>query len=216
MSAGVAGRPRAAARRAADLEKAVRQTGGVQPWRRLFHAAGGLALVAFVQVTGPESGPAVAGIGAALAAALLLDWARLRFVGANTAFFRMFSRLASPREASRIASSTWYLAGALAVLVIFPPRLFIPSILVLAFADPAASVVGRLWGRRRLGKGTWEGTGVFFLVSAGVLIPLAGVGAGLFAAAVAAAAEVLPTGLDDNVVVPASAALALWLAGVPI
>lgn len=203
-------------RRAAEFEQAVRRTEGVQPWRRLFHAAGGLAIVAFVQVTGPESIQALAGIGGGLVTALLLDWARLRFVGANTAFFRMFSRLASPREAAGIASSTWYLAGALAVLVIFPAPLFIPSILVLAFADPAASVVGRIWGRHRLGKGTWEGTGVFFMVSAGVLIPLAGVGAGLFAAAVAAAAEVLPTGLDDNVVVPLGTALALWLAGVPI
>lgn len=202
-------------RRTAAFERAVSRTEGVQPWRRLFHAVGGLGLIAFVQVTGPESVPALAGIGGGLVAALLLDWARLRFVGANTAFFRVFSGLASPREAARIASSTWYLAGALAVLVIFPPRLFIPSILVLAFADPAASVVGRIWGRRRLGKGTWEGTGVFFLVSAGVLTPLAGIGAGLFAAAVAAAAEVLPTGLDDNVVVPVSTALALWLVGVP-
>lgn len=203
-------------RRAAEFEKAVRRTEGVQPWRRLFHAAGGLALVAFVQVTGPESVPALAGIGGGLVAALLLDWARLRFVGANTAFFRMFSRLASPREAAGIASSTWYLAGALAVLVVFPAPLFMPSILVLAFADPAASVVGRIWGRRRLGNGTWEGTGVFFMVSAGVLIPLAGVGVGLFAAAAAAAAEVLPTGLDDNVVVPLGTALALWVAGVPV
>ena len=202
-------------RRAAEFEQAVQRTEGVQPWRRLFHAVGGLGLIAFVQVTGPESVLALAGIGGGLVAALLLDWARLRFVGANTAFFRMFSRLASPREAAGIASSTWYLAGALAVLVIFPPPLFVPSILVLAFADPAASVVGRIWGRRRLGKGTWEGTGVFFLVSAGVLTPLAGVGAGLFAAAGAAAAEVLPTRLDDNVVVPLGTALALWLAGVP-
>lgn len=202
-------------RRTAEFEQAVRRTEGVQPWRRLFHAVGGLGLIAFVQVTGPESVLAVAGIAGGLVAALLLDWARLRFADANTAFFRMFSRLASPREAAAIASSTWYLAGALAVLVIFPPRLFVPSILVLAFADPAASVVGRIWGRRRLGKGTWEGTGVFFLVSAGVLTPLAGIGAGLFAAAVAAAVEVLPTGLDDNVVVPLGTALALWLAGVP-
>ena len=172
-------------------------------------------LIAFVQLTGPESAFALAGIGAGVAAALILDWARLRFDGVNKVFFRMFSRLASPREATGIASSTWYLVGALAVLVIAPPGLFMPSMLVLAFADPAASVVGRVWGSHGLGNGTWEGTAAFFLVAAAVLTPVAGVGAALFAAVVAAATEVLPIGLDDNLVVPLSTALALWLTGIP-
>ncbi len=203
-------------RRASEFEKAVEGTEGVQPWRRLFHAVGGLVLIAFVQLTGPESALALAGIGAGVVAALVLDWARLRFEGVNKVFFRVFSRLASPREAAGIASSTWYMVGALAVLVIAPPRLFVPSMLVLAFADPAASVVGRICGRHGLGNGTWEGTAAFFLVAASVLTPVTGVGAALFAAAVVAAMEVLPIGLDDNLVVPLSTALALWLTGLPV
>lgn len=195
-----------------EFHKAVQRTEGVQPWRRLFHATGGMALIAFVHFTGPESAFALAGIGGGVAAALVLDWARLRFEGVNTAFFRVFSGLASPREATGIASSTWFLVGALAVLLV-APQLFVPAMLVLAFADPAASVAGRLWGRRRLGKGTWEGTCVFFLVAATVLTPIVGFTAALVAAAAAATFEVLPTGLDDNLVVPLATALALRVAG---
>ncbi len=199
----------------ARLEAAVGATRGVQPWRRLFHSAGGVTLAVFVHVVGAESTAAVTCIGGALAAALILDRLRLRSAEANTAFFRLFSRLASPREADRVASSTWFLVGALAVLLA-APQLFVPAILVLAFADPAASVTGRLWGKRPLGKGTWEGTCVFFLVAAAVLTPIVGWTAALFAAAAAATLEVLPTGLDDNLVVPLATALALRAAGIPV
>lgn len=197
-----------------EFDKAVRETEGVQPWRRLFHAVGGLALIAFVHFTGPESALALAGMSGGVAAALALDWARLRFEGVNTVFFRVFSGLASPREATGIASSTWYLVGALAVLLL-APQLFVPAMLVLAFADPAASVSGRLWGKRPLGKGTWEGTCVFFLVAAAVLTPIVGFPGALVAAAAAATFEVLPTGLDDNLVVPLATVLALRVFGIP-
>ena len=199
----------------ADFGEAVRNTEGLQPWRRLFHMAAGVGIAAFVHVAGPDSPLPPATLGGALAAALALDWVRLRSRAANTLFFRWFSALASPREARKVASSTWFLLGALAVLAMAPAAWFAPAVLVLALADPAASVVGRLWGRHALGKGSWEGTGAFFLVAAAVLTPFAGPPAGFAAAALVAALEVLPTGIDDNLTVPPATALALWLVGAP-
>ena len=199
----------------AEFVAAVRNTEGVQPWRRLFHIGAGVGIAAFVLVIGPDSRIPVATLGGALAAALALDWIRLRSRAANTVFFRWFSALASPREARGVASSTWFLLGALAVLVIAPGGWFAPAMLVLALADPAASVVGRLWGRHRLGKGSWEGTGAFYLVAVVVLTPFAGLPAALIAAAVVATIEVQPTGIDDNLTVPLATALALWLVGAP-
>lgn len=199
----------------AEFRAAVHNTEGLQPWRRLFHMLTGVAIAAFVSVFEPGSRIPVATLGGALAGALLLDWIRLRSRAANTVFFRWFSALASPREARRLASSTWFLLGAMAVLVIAPTRWFAPAVLVLAVADPAASVVGRTWGRHRLGKGSWEGTGAFFVVAAAVLAPFAGLPAALIAAAVVAAFEVVPSGIDDNLTVPLATALALWLVGMP-
>ena len=199
----------------AEFQSAVRSTEGLQPWRRLFHMGTGVAIAAFVSVFGPDSPISVVTLGGALAGALLLDWIRLRSRVANTVFFRWFSALASPREARKLASSTWFLLGALAVLVIAPGRWFAPAVLVLAVADPAASVVGRTWGRHRLGKGSWEGTGAFYVVAVAVLTPFAGLQAALIAAAVVAALEVLPSGIDDNLTVPLATALALWLVGAP-
>jgi glycerol-3-phosphate acyltransferase PlsY len=87
----------------------------------------------------------------------------------------------------------------------------------LDFADPSASVVGQLYGRRKVGKGSLEGAAAFFTVAVGVLLVSQGVGAAAMAravgvAAIVAAIEVLPLGLDDNLTVPLSTGLALQLA----
>lgn len=195
------------------LARVVRRTEGVQPWRRVFHMACGVAMAAIVHVIGPGSPVPVATLAVALAAAVVLDWIRLRSRAANKRFFRFFSALASPREARKVASSTWFLLGALTVLVVTPDSLFVPAMLVLAVADPSASVVGRLWGRHRLGKGSWEGTTAFFLVAVAVLVPFVGPQAALIAAAAVAALEVMPIGIDDNLTVPLATALMLWLVG---
>lgn len=196
-----------------DFGKVVARTRGVQPWRRAFHMLGGVATAAFVHHLGPDSRLPLAVLAGALAVALALDWTRLRSRAANTMFFRTFAWLASPREARGVASSTWFVLGALIVLVVAPHRVFAPAMLVLACADPAASVVGRLWGRHKVGKGSWEGTSAFFVVAVAVLTPFAGIPTGLTVAGVVAVMEVLPLGIDDNLTVPISTALALWGAG---
>ncbi len=193
-----------------DLGEAVARTRGVQPWRRVFHMMGGVATAAFVHYLGPDSSVPLAILAGALVVGVLLDWTRLRSRAANKVFFRAFAWLASPREARGVASSTWFVLGALIVLVVAPHPFFAPAMVVLACADPAASVVGRLWGRHKVGKGSWEGTSTFFVVAAAVLTPFVGLQTALIAAAVVAIMEVLPLRIDDNLTVPISTALVLW------
>ena len=194
-----------------DFTRVVRKTRGLQPWRRAFHASCGLMIVSLVEYGGLDTGVILLLLGGGTLASLILDWVRLRIPDANFIFFRWFAALASPREARRIASSTWFLMGVLATLLIAPAHLFAPAVLVLALADPAASVVGRLWGRHSLGKGSWEGTTAFFLVACAVTFPFVGLPGALVAAGAVATFEVLPTGVDDNLTVPVVTGLVLWL-----
>jgi len=87
----------------------------------------------------------------------------------------------------------------------------IAAILVLGLADPAAGVVGRIWGRRPLGKGTVEGTTTFWLVATLVLVPFFGWPPALLAAGVAAVSEIVPGLVDDNLVIPVITGAVLWL-----
>src|SRR5262245_40480467 len=130
-----------------ELAPLVERTRGLQPWRRVFHAANGLLLAFAPPLIGLRA-PTTAWILAAVVAALLVvDLARRRVARLNAAFFIAFPALASPREATGIASSTWYAAGAALVFAFFPLRLAAPALLVLGLADPAAAIVGRTWGR---------------------------------------------------------------------
>ena len=198
------------------LREAIGRTEGLQPWRRATHMVSGVGIAAAVHLVGPDSAVPVVGLACAAAMAVALDVMRLRSAALNTVFYRWFRALASPREARRPVSSTWYLIGALATVTIAPPSWSVPAILVLAVADPVASVVGRLWGRRSLGKGTWEGSVAFYAVSVAVLTPFFGVPVALAAGMFAAAAEVAPTGIDDNLTVPLATLLALWVVGAPV
>lgn len=197
-------------RTAAGFEALVRRTEGIQPWRRAFHATGGVALAVAGHVAGAESPGFRWLLAAAVVVGFGLDAVRLRRPQVNAAFFGWFRALASPREARGVASSSWFATGALAT-ALFLPAHFVPAMLVVGLADPAAGVVGRLWGTRPLGKGSWQGTATFLVVAAGVLVPLAGVPVGLAVAAVAAALEALPTGIDDNLITPVAVAAALSL-----
>lgn len=155
-------------------------------------------------------------LGAAFVLLLALDVARLRVPALNAVAFRWLRPLISPREATGVASSTWYVLAAFLTYGLFPVSVAVPSLLVLALADPAASLVGRTWGRRKVGKGSVEGGVAFFAVALVVLLlsaapgPISWAGA-LAVAALVSAVEITPLGLDDNLTVPLATAAGLRL-----
>ena len=184
---------------------------GVQPWRRVFHASNALIVAFLPPVLGLGRWVVVGILTALLVGLAAFDYLRLRRADLNALFFRMFPSLASDRERTGVASSTWYAVGLIVVYALFPLDVVVPAVLTLGLADPAASTVGRIWGRRRIGKGSYLGTAVFLGVAYAIMAWAVGPIAGLVAAVVTTAVEVLPTRLDDNLTVPITAATALWL-----
>lgn len=133
---------------------------------------------------------------------LVADLFRLRYPPANELFFRAFRLLASPREASGLASSTWYAVAVAAAVAFFPLHHAVSGILVLALADPAGSYVGQRWGRRPFLGGTVAGSLTFCMV-AGVVLGLRHPPAVAAVAVVAATlAERRSWPLDDNLAIP--------------
>lgn len=185
-----------------QLDILVGRTSGLQPWRRVMHATFG-ALVAgcLILLPIPRSW-AVALLAVGLAFMASLDMVRLRVPELNAGFFRCFRYVASPRESTGIASSTWYTLGMLLTVAFFPRSAAVSGILVLALADPAASWVGRRWGRQRFMGATLEGTAVFAAVALAVLGARHGPAIAAAAAVAATLAERVSWPVDDNVSVP--------------
>ncbi len=193
-----------------EIDTLVQRTEGLQPWRRVFHASWGLVVVLGLVTLEPSWTTAVTVLGALAGLLLLFDLLRLRIASLNRLFFRLLRPFASPREADRIASSTWFVLGAFLTVALYPVEVVIPAVLVLALADPAASYVGRRWGKRSFGTGTFEGSLVFLAVAAVVLAPFTGVAVAAGVAVVVTAAERIPWSLDDNLVIPLLTGALLW------
>ena len=197
----------------AELDELVQRTRGLQPWRRLFHAANGVATAVALTWLPLERWQAITILGGILAVLVVADVVRMRSPAANRLFFRVFSLLASPREAGRIASSTWYTFGIFLAVVFFPLPYAVSGILVLALADPAASYIGQRWGGRPFMGGTLIGTAVFFGVACAVLGLRHALPVALVAAAVATIAERRSWPLDDNLMIPLACAGVLAAGG---
>ncbi|MBN2496229.1 MAG: hypothetical protein JXR96_16670 [Deltaproteobacteria bacterium] len=131
---------------------------------------------------------------------------------------RLFGAIVRPQERYRIPSSTWYLL-ALAVVVLACPRpAACAAVLVLAFADPTASIVGSRWGRTRLANDkSLQGSLAFFstglLAAAAYLLLEGSLGwaqsmlAASSMAVVGTFVELFSDRLDDNFSVPVACAL---------
>lgn len=189
-------------------------------WNRsFFHTGSGLAALAIVLwLTNWVPFIAVA----FFTSAVVMETMRRVSPRANRLLMGLFSRVAHPHEAHRINSATWY-ATALVVLAFFAePRASAVAVTVLAFADPAAGLVGRRLGRIRLVHGrSLEGSLTFVLVGAlsgwvllrlcyGAMTPNA-LAVALSAAVCGGLAELFSRRLDDNLTVPLAAAFGAWL-----
>jgi dolichol kinase len=198
-------------RAADDFDALVGRTAGLQPWRRLFHAANGVMLALGPEAVGLGRVQTVGVLAALLVVLLGADLVRLRAPALNALFFRAFPSFASPREAAGIASSTWYVVGAMLVWALFEPAVAVASILVLALADPAASWLGRVVKSPRVGTGSVFGSSVFFAVATAILLPAAGWVVAPVVAAGVMVVEATPWKLDDNLTVPVSTGVLLSL-----
>ncbi|THH29166.1 hypothetical protein EUX98_g5024 [Antrodiella citrinella] len=90
--------------------------------------------------------PVIIALSTFLAIAVPVDFLRLR----SPAFERIFERYVGlfMRDSEKKSTNgvIWYLLGVIFVLSVYPVDVAVVSILILAFADTAASTIGRLWG----------------------------------------------------------------------
>jgi uncharacterized protein (TIGR00297 family) len=172
----------------------------------------------------------------------LLTWWQAALCAVAAALFNVFvlpgiggRALGRPADARRgyPLGIVIYPIAVLVLILAFPARLDIVAAAwgIMAFGDGEATLVGRRWGRHRLGWNpdkTVEGL-VAFVVAGGAagmflawwtapaIAPepdrLFLLAAPVLAAFAAGLAETIPIQLDDNVTVPAVAGAVLWLCG---
>ena len=114
-----------------------------------------------------------------------------------------------------INGATWVLISCTLIIILFPTPIAIASLLTALIGDGVAALVGRRWGRHRIGSTprTWEGTLAFVIAALLVVGPLGLLPFPLLLAGVLAGAlaEIVPSSLNDNLRIPLFSALVMWL-----
>jgi dolichol kinase len=171
--------------------------------------------------------PAAVAILASIAAlAVAADVARLRWRPAHDLVLLIFGPIMRPGELPPLGGpivlngATWMCISSALCAALFPAGIAAASLAMMMIGDAAAALVGRRWGRTRF-PGTFKSleASMAFVVAGWLAAlpfgyfaePALGPGVLLAGAAVAAAVEVLPIPLNDNIRVPLAAGLILLL-----
>ena len=117
-------------------------------------------------------------------------------------------------------SATWYTTALCILALLQNPMVGSMAVIILGFADPAAGLIGRRWGKHKLINGrSVEGTATFAIVGFAAAMAVMALfypavslshAAAISAAGavVGAIVELLSRRIDDNLSIPVSVALA--------
>lgn len=151
-----------------------------------------------------------------------LEVGRRVLPGLNDFLMQLLGRLAHPHEAWRVNSATWFCTACFILTCTSNLPVASVGLVVLGFADPAAAILGRRYGRHTLVNGrTLEGTGAFIAVgtvaaflwlSIAWSFPLTTALLMAFVGATAGGiAELFSRRIDDNLSIPIATAGAVLL-----
>ncbi|MDZ4165368.1 MAG: SEC59/DGK1/VTE5 family protein [Smithellaceae bacterium] len=144
---------------------------------------------------------------------LLLEFFRLQVAVAGEWYLRLFGPLLRPGEYDRPSGAFYFALGTVLTILLFPGDIAVSALLVLALSDPAAAIIGRRYGKRRIFGKTLAGSLAFFL-SAWFTLTIY-FGDNLFrqlpAALLGTLVEALPSPLNDNLTIPVAVGLAGYL-----
>ncbi|MBK8574783.1 MAG: hypothetical protein IPN90_03565 [Elusimicrobia bacterium] len=179
--------------------------------RKLFHGlSAGYAV--FYAAAGRERTLWVLGTAAAVGA--IVEAVRLRNVVFNQWLIRQFGGIHREKEIDRPSGIFWTLLGCFLTALFVPDRdIVIAAMLFLTVGDGLAGLVGRTWGRLRVGTKSVEGSLACFLgswaVGAAVLTPTLGRPEILVGALLVTTLEALSLPPDDNLTIPLFSGVAL-------
>ncbi len=154
--------------------------------------------------------------------AFAVDLARYSQPSIARWFYRWFGFLLRQRERDvrekQLNGATYVLLASTICVFFFPKLLVINAIAILIISDSTSALIGRRFGRRRFLIKTLEGAVAFFLSAVLVIcvtpkvsgLPLE-YGIGIIAAFVATVVESAPIAVDDNLTVPLSICITMWL-----
>ena len=155
--------------------------------------------------------------------AVSLDMGRHYSPSFGKIFNRFFGFLLRKHEVDKkkknLNGATYVFISALITVILFPKVLFLTAFPILIISDSTAALIGRKWGKHKFLAKSLEGTLAFFISASIVILftpklngSITEYMIGILAAAIGAIVENISFGLaDDNLSIPVSIGISLWL-----
>lgn len=155
--------------------------------------------------------------------ALLIDLGRFISSSFAVIFYKTFGFLLREHELDKkkknLTGASYVLISALICAIIFPKVIFVTAFAILIISDTMAALVGRKFGEHKFLRKSFEGTFAFFISASIVVLLTPKVGnyfleyiIGIIAALVGALVENISYGfVDDNLAIPLSVGLTMWI-----
>ena len=181
--------------------------------RRLFHLITGLSLVLILAYSDRTKGLLL--ILSLFIVTIIIETIRLHLPVVNRLFFHYFHSLLRGEEKKKLTGTAYFLGGVLLSILLFDVDIALFSITILTVGDPAASTIGKRWGRYRIKGKSLEGSMAFFISTMAVGLILQRLWPGLPATVIIAGVvtgtltELLSTKVNDNFLIPLTAAGAM-------
>ncbi|KAI0037024.1 hypothetical protein K488DRAFT_67184 [Vararia minispora EC-137] len=128
------------------LDKQKRKSVDWEIPRKALHSSIGFFTL-WLYATGGSPQHVVLGLAAALCIILPADVLRLHYAPFERFYESVLGFLMRESEKRKTNGVIWYIVGVIWVLAFYPPDIATVAILLLSWADTAASTFGRLWGR---------------------------------------------------------------------
>ena len=186
--------------------------------RNIFHMLSGVSVMILVNFILPKD-LLVPFATVFFVAAWTLDLGRKKYPIFQRIAMFLFKGVKHPHETYRVNSATWYTTSLLILAIFFDLTSINCALVILAFSDPAAALIGRKYGKIKILHGrTLEGTMTFFVtafLTSSLVIATLGTQeyfsvmfkVAFVASFIAAISELVSHKVDDNLTIPLSAAL---------
>jgi len=139
---------------------------------------------------------------------VIIEILRMNINFLNQIFYKFFGFIIRKYERKKFTGATISFISCFFLILIFEKNIAIYAMLILCISDALAAIVGKRWGRNKIYNKSFEGSLAFFLVS--ILIGIFFLDINLiglfFLSIIATIVELIPSPINDNIIVPFSVA----------
>lgn len=125
----------------------------------------------------------------------------------------IFRKIVRDEESEKFTGATFSFLGAFIAILIFEKEVAVFAMLVLSLSDSTAALVGRKWGSISLLGKSVQGTVTFLVIAIALALLVPGIPRteAVAAAVFTTLVELIPSPVNDNLLIPMSAGITLSL-----